>query len=316
MAAKKSPLNRLQVAVSITCNLLIKQSNECLKNKHLLITLNGLLIGTLGIFVSSTPVSADFILTLKNGRTVHVETYSENEGVITFSRYGGEIRLSREDVQSITPAVGGTTSRLTPPPSDVDPGEPPQLEPGGEKLALPGQKPNMEGTMDAPPVTGQKVLTPEDIKATERAEEEKQYRLKVEEITMRLKAMRDQYAVASRRTPGPEPSMLEGPEAIKARTADLNSRLKDAQRTPAGPNDRGDVRLEQPSPFTGAPPTTIDLKPGGFVKQVQPTLTPYSPEEKQLSQLRGQILALEKERDRIIQEMKHKNFNTASLFLE
>ncbi len=316
MTATQKPLNNFHCTASIACKSLISHSIECLKNNHLLISLNGILLGILVLFGSSTPVSADFILTLKNGRTVHVEAYSENEGVIIFSSYGGEIRIAKEDVQSITPAVGGTTARLATPQGDAVPVKPPQTVPGEEKLALPGQKQKIEATMDKPVDTGEKVLTPEEIKAAEKAEEEKQYRLKVREVTARLKAKRDQFAVATRRTPGPAPSILDSQEAIRARTADLNSRLKDARRTPAGPSDRGVVRLEQPSPFTGAPPTIIDLKSGPAAKRVQPLLTPYSPKEKKLSLLRGQILALEKERDRLIQEMRRKNFNTASLFLE
>ena len=74
--------------------------------------------------------------------------------------------------------------------------------------------------------------------------------------------------------------------------------------------------LEQPSPFTGKPPSTIKLKPGAVQNRVRPPLTPYSPKEKKLSRLRRQILALEKDRDRLIQEMRDRNFNTASLFME
>jgi len=297
-------------------NLLINQSFECLNFNQMLITLSGLLIGFAAVFGSATPLFADYTLTLKNGRTVNVEAYREEGDVIIFSSYGGEISIAKENVQSIIPAVEGPVTRQVPPQADVVPGEPPQLGPGEEKLARPGQEQRMKGIKDETLASKEKVLTSEEIKAEQRAKEEKEYQDRVKEITARIKALRVRFALATRGTSGPEPSLLDSPEAIRARTADLNSRLKDAARTPAGSSNRGDVRLEQPSPFTGAPPTIIDLKPGVVAKRVHPPLTPYTPKEKQLSQLRGQILALEIERDRLIQQMRDRNFNTASLFLQ
>ena len=224
MATTQKSLNRLHHFASKDYKLLLNHSIMCLKNNHLLISLCGTLLGIVVLFGSSAPVAADFILTLKNGHTVQVEAFSENQREIIFSSYGGEIRIAKEDVQSITPAVGGTTSRLAPPQGDIAPVEPSQAVPGEEKLALPGQKPKIENAMHKPLDTGGKVLTPEEITAAERSEEEKQYRLKVKEVTARLKAKRNQFAVATRRTPGPNPSILDSPEAIRARTADLNSR--------------------------------------------------------------------------------------------
>ncbi len=60
----------------------------------------------------------------------------------------------------------------------------------------------------------------------------------------------------------------------------------------------------------------VPEKRAAVPSRVRTPLTPYSPKEKKLSQLRGQILALENKRDRLIQEMRRKNFNTASPFLE
>ncbi len=316
MTATQRPIKATLRLTSKSYNLLINHSIHCLNFNHMLITLSGLLIGFAVVFGSAATLLADYTLILKNGRTVNVEAYKEEGGRIIFSSYGGEISLAKEDVQSIIPAVKGLATRQVSPQTEVVPGKPPELGPGEEKLARPGQEQGMKGMKDEPLATKEKVLTPEEIKAAERAEEERQYRMKVKEVTARIKALRDRLAVANRRTPGPEPSLLDSPEAIKARTADLNSRLKDSARRSAELSDRDVVRLEQPSPFTGAPPTTIKLKPGGASKRVRPPLTPYSPKEKKLSQLRSQILVLERKRDRLIQEMRDRNFNTASLFLQ
>jgi len=316
MTATETSIKVLHRTNSKSYNLLINHSIECLNFNQMLITLSGLLIGFAVVFGSAAPLFADYTLILKNGRTVTVAAYKEEGDMIIFSSYGGEIGIAKKDVQSIIPAVEGLATRQVSPQTEEVPAKPPELGPRGEKIARPGQEQGAQGMKDEPLATKEKILTPEEIKAEERAEEERQYRTKVKEVTARIKALRDRFAVATRRTPGPEPSLLDSPEAIRARTADLNSRLKDAARTPAGSSGRGDVRLEQPSPFTGASPTTIDLKPGRVAKRVQPPLAPYSPKEKKLSQLRGQMLALEKERDRLIQEMRDRNFNTASLFLE
>ena len=270
-------------------------------------------IGLVILFYWAGPVLADYTLILKNGRTVTVEAYREEGSMIIFSSYGGEISIAKEDVQSIIPVVEGLATRKVPPQTDVVPGESAETVPGEERVGRPGQGQEMK---EQPVAIKEKVLTPEQIRAEKRAKEEKEYQKRVGEITARIKALRDRFALASRRTPGPEPSILDSQEAIRARTADLNSRLKDAARTPGGRSDRGDVRLERPSPFTGAAPTIIDLKPGGIAKRVRPPLTPYSPKEKELSQLRRQILALEKERDRLIQEMREKTFDSGSLFLK
>jgi hypothetical protein len=157
-----------------------------------------------------------------------------------------------------------------------------------------------------------KALSPEE----ERAKEEKEYQRRVREITEQIKAARDRYYLATKGTSSPEPSLLQSEEAMRSRTDDLISRLRDAQHNPAGPSDAGGVKLLTPSPFTGAPPTTTELRPGEVVPRVDPPVPTYTAKEKELSELRNQINQLQKERDRLIEEMKQKNFDTGSLFLE
>jgi len=266
-----------------------------------------LLIGLVILFYWAGPVLADYTLFLKNGRTVTVEAYREGGSMIIFSSHGGEISIPKEEVKSIIP-VRGHVARTDLPEVEYVPGETSAVAPDQETAAPPSEVP--------PLATKEKVLTPEEIRAEERAKEEREYQKKTREITERIKVLRFRYALAVRRPPGPEPSLLDSPAAIRARTADLNSRLKDAIRRPEGPSDRGDVRLEQPSPFTGAPPTIIYLKPGRIMKRVKPPLAPYSPKEKKLSQLRMQMIELRRERDRLIQEMREKNFDSGHVFLE
>lgn len=239
----------------------MNHSIVCLKFNHMLITLSGLLIGFAVVFGSVTPLFADYTLILKNGRTITVEAYKEEGGMIIFSSYGGEISIAKENVQSIIPAEG-RVGRTDLPEVEYVPGETGVAAPDQETVARPSEVP--------PLATKEKVLTPEEIRTEERAKEEREYQKRVKEVTVRLKALMNRYSLATRGKTGPEPSLLDSPEAIRARTADLNSRLKDAARRPAGFSDRGDVRLKRPSPFTGAPPTIIDLKPGRITKRVRP----------------------------------------------
>jgi hypothetical protein len=58
------------------------------------------------------------------------------------------------------------------------------------------------------------------------------------------------------------------------------------------------------------------LRRGVVSPRVRSPLPAYSAKEKKLSKLRAQMTALKKERDKLIQEMKAKNFDTGSLFLQ
>ncbi len=315
MTGTQKPIKVLHRSIVKSYNLLINHSIECLNFDQLLIIASSLLIGFAVVFGSAAPLFADYTLILKSGRTVFVETYKEEGGRIIFSSYGGEISIAKEDVQSIIPAVEGLATRQVPPQMEVVPAKPPESGPREERFARPGQEKDMEGMKDEPLATKEKVLTPEEIRAEESAKEEKEYLRRVVQLTRRIKAVQESFFKAT--TAGRAGICITNcDEFTKAQAANLNSRLKDAARTPARPSDRGDVRLKRRSPFTGAPPTIIKLKPRGISQRVRAPLTPYSPKEKELSQLRKQILALEKQRDRLIQEMRDRNFNTASLFLE
>lgn len=265
------------------------------------------LIGLVILFYWTGPVLADYTLFLKNGRTLIVEAYREGGSMIIFSSHGGEISIPKEEVKSIIP-VRGHVARTDLPDVEYVPGETGVVAPKQESVARPSEVP--------PLGTKENILTPEQIRAEERAKEEREYQTKIREITERIKVLRYRYVLAVGRPPGPEPSLLNNPAAIRGRTADLNSRLKDAIRRSEEPSDRGVVRLEQPSPFTGAPPTIIELKPGRIMKRVHPRRAPYDPKEKKLSQLRMKMIELGRKRDRLIQEMREKNFNSGFVFLE
>lgn len=260
-----------------------------------------ILLVLLAFFCWPAPLFADYTLVLKNGGRITVQSYREEGGMIKFRGLGGEIGISRDQIQSILRAgtIKGEGLRL-PASAEISPAA---ASTGQEEksVASPGPGTDLE----------EKTLSSEE----QRAKEESEYRNKVARITEQLKAAIDRYAIL-RGSSGRDPSLLNSDEAIRARTDDLISRLRDSQYNPGGPSDAGAVRLSTPSPFTGAPPSTIELQPGQVAPRVDSPPPSYSEREKELSDLRNRINQLTKERERLIEEMRQKNFDTSSLFLE
>ncbi|HEV8341172.1 MAG TPA: hypothetical protein VGR30_02255 [Candidatus Binatia bacterium] len=258
-------------------------------------------LGLLVLLVWPGYLFADYTLVLKNGRRIAVESYREEGGMIKFQGLGGEIGISRDQIQTIVKGGVNETQGL-------------RLPSAAEPLSQPARTSQEEKTAASPgPGTnlGEKTLSSEE----QRAREENEYRNKVLKITEELRAAMERYSL-TRGASSRDPSLLDTEEAIRARTEDLNSRLRDAQYNPAGPSDAGAVRLSTPSPFTGAPPTTTELQPGGVIPRVDSPPPAYSERERELSELRNRINQLTKEREKLIEEMRQKNFNTGSLFIQ
>ena len=226
------------------------------------------------------PVWADYTLVLKNGRRITVQSYREEGRMIKFRGLGGDIGISKDQIQSIQKA---------------DPGEP-----ALEQTQL--QEPA------AAPQAPERPLTPEE----EKAKEEKEYQQKLIELTGQLKEVRDRYSELLRGTTSPEPSQLVTEEQIKASRADVISRFRDATSNPSEP---APVRLLTPSPFSSLPPTITEERPPARAPTTYENL-PYTETQKELSELRNQAIELDKEREKLINEMRQKNLSIGSLFLE
>jgi len=117
----------------------------------------------------------------------------------------------------------------------------------------------------------------------------------VKELTQKLKEMRERYSLITRGNSGPEPSFFTTEEAFKGQQADLISRLRDAQYKAQGLPTGSASR---------SPPFSLDAPPA------------YTEREKELSDLRARINQVENDRQKLIEEMKAKNFETGSLFLD
>ena len=226
------------------------------------------------------PVWADYTLVLKNGRRITVQSYREEGQMIKFRGLGGDIGISRDQIQSIQKA---------------DPGEP-----ALEQTQL--QEPV------AAPQAPERPLTPEE----EKAKEEKEYQQKLIELTGQLKDVRDRYSELLRGTTSPEPTQLVTEEQIKASQADVISRFRDATSNPSEP---APVRLLTPSPFSSLPPTITEERPPARAPTTYENL-PFTETQKELSELRNQAIELDREREKLINEMRQKNLSIGSLFLE
>lgn len=255
--------------------------------KRLLPLAVGLLLGFPG------PLSADYTLILKNGRRITVQAYREEGGMIKFGGLGGEIGISREQIQSILKAGEPQSRGMSllgtekPTAGGAATGQEEKLEAG----KAPAEQAKGEVKEARPDLPQDKVLSPEEKLAQERAKEEKEYQSKVGQLTEQIKAARDRYSLATRGSSGPEPTLLQTEEAIRARTDDLATRLRDAGLVPG-------------------------LRPGATIPGVEAPLPGYTGKEKDLSDLRNLINQFDKERERLIQEMRQKGFGTGSLFLE
>jgi hypothetical protein len=227
----------------------------------------------------TAPVLADYSLVLKNGRRITVENYREEGRMIKFYSLGGEIGISKDQIQSIQQA--DPTAPSLP--------QAPLQEPAGPELA-------------------NRPLSPEE----EKAQEEKKFQQKLIELTGQLKEVRDRYSELLRGTTSPQPTQLTTEEQIKASQADVISRFRDATSNPSEP---AAVRLLTPSPFSTLPPTITEERPPARAPTTYENL-PYNETQKELSELRNQAIELDKEREKLINEMRQKNLSLGSVFLE
>ena len=234
------------------------------------------LLGWVGI------AEAQYVLTLKNGRQITVQAYSEEGTMIKFSGMGGEIAISKDQVQSIRPADARERSEAAKPALARQP------QPSVAQTPSTASRPSDARPLPSP------TATPEQ-EAQQRAQEEKSYQEKVKQLTQQIKELRERYSLITRGNKGPEPSFFTTEEAFRGHQEDLLSRLRDAQLKAQG--------LPRGSDAT-SPQFALDPPPA------------YSEKQKELSDLRSRIAALEDDRERLIEEMKAKNFDTGSLFLD
>jgi hypothetical protein len=224
---------------------------------------------------------AQYVVVLKNGRQLTVQNYREEGSMIKFSGLGGEIAISKDQIQTIRRAEASESAGSRPLSFDDRPGKnPPEPAP----------------TPVAPPETKRPATVPiQQQQAKQRAAEAKAYEDRLKDLTAQLKELRERYSLMTRGNKGPEPSFFTTEEAFKGQQDDLLSRLRDAQNKAQG--------LPTGSAAT-SPQFSLDAPPA------------YTERQRELSDLRARISQIENERQKVIDEMRAKGFEVGSLFLE
>jgi len=225
-----------------------------------------LLATAVGLATWAGIADAQYVVVLKNGRQLTVQSYREEGSTVKIQGLGGELGIPKEQIQSISKSgqidrpglnIGNleSTSRSAP----VAPKPTPNLPARGPSEVS-------GSTNGAPGVT---------------ADEEREYRQRLAEVTQKLESARKHYYEV---TQGGGSGSNVSKEGLRAWTMDLSSRIHDSQKVPGG----------------GGAPDTPPAKP--YAPQ-------YTPLGKELSDLRIEIDSLEKTRNDLIQEMKSKNID-------
>jgi hypothetical protein len=224
---------------------------------------------------------AQYVVVLKNGRQLTVQNYREEGSMIKFSGLGGEIAISKDQIQTIRRAEASESASSRSLSLDDRPGKNPP-EPAPTLVAPPETKPPAKVSI-------------QQQQAKQRAAEAKAYEDRLKDLTAQLKELRDRYSLITRGNQGPDPSFFTTEKAFKGQQDDLLSRLRDAQNKAQG--------LPTGS-AASSPQFSLDAPPA------------YTERQRELSDLRARISQVENERQRVIDEMRAKGFEVGSLFLE
>jgi hypothetical protein len=225
---------------------------------------------------------AQHIIVLKNGRQIAVQSYRTEGAMIKFTGLGGEIAISKDQIETIRPA--GEADRAGPPSLALD-----------RLPTAPAKEPAVIESKPSPAKLAPPTASREEQLAKQRTEEEMGYLKRLKDLTAQLQEARDRYSLITRGNKGPEPFFFTTDEEFKGHQEDLLSRLRDAQNRAQG--------LETGS-AAQSPPFSLDPPPA------------YSDKQKELSDLRNRMDQLENERQNLIEEMKAKNFDAGSVYLE
>jgi hypothetical protein len=270
---------------------------------------------------------ADYTIVLENGRRVTVQNYWEESGMVKFRGLGGEIGIARKQIQSIAQATetephGVVISMIENSPIVITP-----------TVNLLASEKDVAQTVPSPNVRQFEV---EDQLARE-------YQGTYRDLKQQIQSRRELRWLITRGTTSPDPTLINSLRVLNARIDDLNSRIKDSEHNPARSRGTGIVNLEVGSPFGGGR-MTIGLRHGGKIvpgrviarhgdmarpgkrnlpekvlhhkQKVRVPLPGYSYREKELSELRNQLIDLYDQRKQLIQDMKDRGIFTGSIPFE
>ncbi len=268
---------------------------------------------------------ADYTIVLGNGRRITVNSYWEESGMVKFRALGGEIGIARKQIQSIVQAT--------------------ETEPQGIVIAMIKSSPvvitptvnllaSEKDVVKTPTTPNVRQFEVEDQLARE-------YQGAYRDLTQQIESRRKLRWLITRGTTSPDPTLIISLRVLNARIDDLLSRAKDAQVDPARSRGTGIVNLEVGSPFGGGrmimglrhggkfiPGRVIThrmdvARPGkvGFPDRVSrrpghELLPEYTYRQRELSELRNQLINLYDNRKQLIQDMNERGIFTGSIPFE
>ena len=275
-------------------------------------TTNMFIIGLVTLLCWTGSLYADYTIVLKNGGRITVKDYREEKGMVMLEGLGGEIGIAKQQIQSILQAGEG--------------------EPQG--LGLPTNE-KSQRTADKKTLTTEAEIRPNVRRFELRDQKEKENQEIFDANTEAIESRTELYRLIIRGKPDVEPTLLDNLVALEGRINLLSSWLKDAQHKWATRRSRGTrsgrfvqqagaVRLTVGSQFAGRR-RTIELTDEGIIRPGKVTVRPfrkrnagvllpgYSPGEREISELKNQLIQLCKERKRLTQSMKQESIFTSSL---
>jgi hypothetical protein len=169
-------------------------------------------LGWLGI------AEAQYVLVLKNGRQITVQSYREEGSMIKFGGLGGEVGLPKDQIKAILKAGQGDRSGLS-----ISELETPPRPPAATPQKTP---PAREASQRAADST--------ETKPTPDADEAKAYQKRLAEVTQKLETANREFFDA---TQGGSTASNASKEGMLSWAMDLASRIHDSQKVPGGGGD-------------------------------------------------------------------------------
>jgi hypothetical protein len=175
------------------------------------------LVGLLGWW---SVAEGQYVLVLKNGREITVQSYREEGSMIKFGGLGGEVGLPKDQIKAILKA--GQTNRPGLSISELD--TPPRQPAAATQKTPPSQA---REAASRPP-------DPAESRALADANEVKDYQKRLAEVTQKLETANREYFDA---TQGGGTGSNVSKEGFRSWAMDLASRIHDSQKVPGGGGD-------------------------------------------------------------------------------
>jgi len=188
-------------------------------NKRILLTTLAILTAWAGL------ADAQYVVVLKNGRQLTVQSYRDEGSTVKIQGLGGELGIPKGQIQSISKSGAGDRPGL-----NIS-----NLESASRTAPVPPKPAPSTGPSD--------VSGAADVKAEAVPDEAKEYRRRLAEVTQKLEAARKRYLEASSAGNTGADFSKDG---MRAWTADLTSRIQDSQKAGGGP---ASTPLSQPPPY-------------------------------------------------------------------